>query len=296
MSKKYFTEHKHSSTLKIVGFAKSTCHMAFETKGQDLFGLNEAHRQPWWGGGETGWFQIHPKFDYMRANNRNDARHWPWLQEDHDFPIYMQDQFDEIPDSVRFPLEACIDKFGMYFTSTPAYELALGVLMGYERIEIYGIEMCADSEYVYQKAGFEYLIGMAKGMGVDIYLPPACTLLRGNLYAYEDLRAASRTYYGFRERYMLDQVEKKTAVMNEYTGRMKELEDLLRKPEMRDFDPALRKWVGDRYVSRRDEHMLKLAEAAATEGALHEIQSTVLWHDSQSIPLDRVEVTPDEQA
>jgi hypothetical protein len=294
MSRPIFQEYKHSNTVQIIGFAQSSRDLAFKRLHVDRWGLNEAHEQPWWKGGETGWFQIHPKFDYMRANNRNSPTHWPWLQQFHDFPIFMMDKFEEVPNSVRYPLELACTEFGQYFTSTPAYELALAMLMGYERIEIYGIEMSADSEYVYQKAGFEYLIGVAKGRGHDVYLPPECSLLRANLYAYEDLRAASRTYYGFRQRYLKSEVEKAVAELNLYTGRMQELQDVMQDPKAPSITPEYRKWLADRYVLRRDEHLVKMAEAGARDGALTEINELVRWHDSQNIPLDREPVVEDE--
>jgi hypothetical protein len=284
-----FPEHKHSNTVRIIGFAKSSREEAFKKPGSDAWALNEMHEQSWCDMSQiTGWFQIHPKFDYFRKNNRNSPNHWPWLQQWHPFPVWMMDKFDDIPNSVRFPLEDCIDTFGQYFTSTPAYELALAMLMGYERIEVYGIEMSADSEYVYQKAGFEYLIGFARGLGHEIYLPQDCSLLRGNLYAYEDLRAASRTYYGFRERYLTEQCQTSLAVLNQWTGKMQEIQEIMQDPEA-PIPMDSRKWFADRYIQRRDEHLIKTTEAAAWQGAWGEMRELVHWHDSQNIPLDRVE-------
>jgi hypothetical protein len=60
---------------------------------------------------------------------------------------------------------------------------------GYERIEIYGFEMSSGIEYSRQKAGAEFWLGFAKGLGIEIYLPPGCKLLGENepLYGYDQI-------------------------------------------------------------------------------------------------------------
>ena len=81
-----------------------------------------------------------------------------------------------------------------YFTSSFAYFMGIALLEGrteehkqagikpFERIEIYGFEMSDDIEYVKQKACAEFWIGMAMGMGLEIYAPENCQLLWSALY------------------------------------------------------------------------------------------------------------------
>jgi hypothetical protein len=61
---------------------------------------------------------------------------------------------------------------------------ALALLEGYRRIEIYGFEMSDELEYEKQRPCGEFWIGMAMGMGVEIYTPDNCQLLNGELYGY----------------------------------------------------------------------------------------------------------------
>ncbi len=71
----------------------------------------------------------------------------------------------------------------IYMPSTISYMIALAIHEGFERIEMYGVEMAANSggangtEYVYQKAGAEGLLMYAMGKGIEVYLPENCKLM-----------------------------------------------------------------------------------------------------------------------
>ena len=71
----------------------------------------------------------------------------------------------------------------IYMPSTISYMLALAIHEGFDRIEMYGVEMASNSggangtEYVYQKAGAEGLMMYAMGKGIEIYLPENCKLM-----------------------------------------------------------------------------------------------------------------------
>jgi hypothetical protein len=145
----------------------------------------------------SAYFQLHGKDSFKRdVAKRNVYGHYEWLKKKHGFPIYMQFVYNEIPDSVEYPLAKIVDKFfgkGItkggktfkYFTSTFAFEIALALYQGYERIEIYGFDMSGQDEFGSQKPCAEFWLGVARGMGVEIYLPPNNQLLWGPLYGYE---------------------------------------------------------------------------------------------------------------
>jgi hypothetical protein len=125
---------------------------------------------------------------------RNITGHYDWLKEKHDFPIWMQYKHDDIPDSVEFPLyEVCERFFGKvrrgdakwkHFSSGFNYMIAMALYQGYERIEIYGFEMTIDI-FAAQRNGSYLWIGIAMGMGVELYMPPKCLLVTGALYGYK---------------------------------------------------------------------------------------------------------------
>lgn len=180
------------NTVALVGFAKTSRDATpWDDEDTEIWGLNEAGIQDWfkrW----TRWFQIHPEDNFSRKDNHNDPNHLQWLENARGFPIYMQKHFDNIPESVELPLDDIIERYGNYLTSSLAYMLTLAMLEGFERIELYGFELGTRTEYHYQKANAEYLIGLARGLGFEIYIPPVSSMCKGKMYGYEDMTVVFR--------------------------------------------------------------------------------------------------------
>jgi hypothetical protein len=98
----------------------------------------------------------------------------------------MMERYDEIPSSVAYPVDEVVANIGIpYFTSSVSYMLGLAMLEGFDRIELYGLDMASETEYAYQKAGTEFLLGMAMGRGIKVYVPEKSLLLRAGLYGYD---------------------------------------------------------------------------------------------------------------
>lgn len=73
-----------------------------------------------------------------------------------------------------------------YAMSSPAWILGHLILRGFTEIQIFGIHLATQHEYIKQRPGFEWLIGKAESRGVKIVLPEACPLLKGShVYAVE---------------------------------------------------------------------------------------------------------------
>lgn len=162
----------------------------------EVWGMNNHHGKPWYKvDGITRWFDIHQK-DYIRESAYN---HWDWLQEEHPFPIYMQQKLDDVPNSVPYPLREIQnelignfirgeEKMEKLFSSTMCYQIAQALHEGIERIEIFGVELLGKGEYEHQREAMAFWLGKADGMGVDIWLPEQCSLLVQPLYSYEEIR------------------------------------------------------------------------------------------------------------
>ena len=189
---------KGKKTVAMVGMAPTTCAQApFEDKNVEIWALNEMHAWPWLKRADR-WFQIHHSDSWKRQTAKRGVEgHYNWLMENPlDVEIVMQYPHEEIPKSVGFPLrEVCNEYLGglrrgeakvKYFTSTLAYEIAYALLLGFERIELYGFEMSSGDEYIEQKGSAEFWMGIALGRGVELYLPPACILLYSNLYGGDE--------------------------------------------------------------------------------------------------------------
>jgi hypothetical protein len=133
----------------------------------------------------TRWFQIHPRTEYDTAVR--DHKHHDWLQQQKDFPIYMQKQEPDVPMSIPFPRDEIVHEFGQYFTNSISWEIALAIQEGFEQIHIYGVDMATDEEYQDQRPSCEYFIGWARGRGIKVHVPTESDLLKAFwLYPFED--------------------------------------------------------------------------------------------------------------
>jgi hypothetical protein len=188
-------------TVAIVGSARSSGPWApFGEEEIEVWCANELHGYPWVDvEGATRWFQLHPKKSFTQ---KHDFDHWEWLQEKHDFPIYMQQVFDDVPSSIKYPLREIQneligeiyrgeEKIEKLFSSTMCYQIALALWEGFSRIELFGIELIMDGEYAFQREAMAFWIGKIDGMCVEMWMPENCALLVQPLYAYEQIRKES---------------------------------------------------------------------------------------------------------
>ncbi len=113
----------------------------------------------------------------------------------------------------------------VYMPSTISYMLALAIHEGFDRIELYGIEMAANSggangtEYVYQKAGTEALLMYAMGKGIEIYLPEDCKLMNIKPY-HKGLQMITRqTLESLRKTYEQKRTDSKSQT-NHFRGQL----------------------------------------------------------------------------
>lgn len=191
----------------------------------------------------TRHFQLHPLWNCMREGNQNDPEHSQWLRVQKDFPIYMQDHYDEIPMSVRYPKEEIFERFKISldgpdhwreFDSTLPYMLALALYEGFDRIEIYGFEMGSETEYEYQRPNVHLWMGMARMAYLltgkpEIYIPDECKLLGWGtkLYGYEMIKGINPMEIEIDRNKFGNQMARLRDVVLEIEGRQKELNDQL---------------------------------------------------------------------
>jgi hypothetical protein len=176
-------------TIAIIGSHPGTrAEFDFNRSDADVWVFNEALKSDWCKRADAV-FQLHQPVIWRSSTNRNDPKHYEWLQTT-SVPVYMLDHFEDVPSSVKYPLDEIIaDVFGNnqqipYFTSSIAYAIALAVYRGYKRIEIYGVEMETQTEYEHQRIGVAYWIGIAVGRGTEINFHSR-TMFIEPLYGYE---------------------------------------------------------------------------------------------------------------
>jgi hypothetical protein len=201
-----WTPTRPTDRVEIVGFASSSRTLAhFDDPNVKIWSLNHAHSWiPRW----DVFFEIHPK---ERLQIKDEHSEWlkaqPGPNTEGYKPIYMQEHYDEVPASVKFPKDEIntwlakeFDAPPDYYTSSIAQMLALAMFQGYKSIGLYGIDMLNDDEYYYQRSGLEFIIGLAKGRGIKIDIPKESALLKCN-YIYGYVAPPDKEFSGQRVRH-----------------------------------------------------------------------------------------------
>jgi len=179
--------------VAIVGFAPSTMSdvkVLFDDPDFEIWGLNQLYlpfRQLGIAMAEhaTRWFQIHNRHTYDNAIR--DHKHHDWLASVK-FPVYMMKHEPDVPFCVPLPFGDIMNMLGTtYFTNSISWMIALAIIERFEEIHIYGVDMAQDDEYAEQRPSCELFIGIARGMGIKVYIPAKSDLLKTMwIYPIED--------------------------------------------------------------------------------------------------------------
>lgn len=167
----------------IVGFAGGRENAPYDDESFEFWGVNEM-----WQTKDVPridvLFELHD-YKWIKEGKRNKG-HLAWLQQAK-IPVMMQKHFEDIPNSVPFPRAPLEELYGSYFTNTISWEIALATYIGVDEIHIYGVNMATDLEYQSQRPSCEYYIGLARGKGITVYIPPESDLLKCFYqYGFED--------------------------------------------------------------------------------------------------------------
>ena len=113
------------------------------------------------------WFDIHQKV----AQSKDDLR---WIASC-PVPIYVpRDMLGLGPTTVLFPLQQVEQRFGKsYWTCTFAYQIALAMLLGFDDIGLYGVELGYGTrrERSVEWACVSWWMGYATASGVRLHVP-----------------------------------------------------------------------------------------------------------------------------
>lgn len=167
--------------VAIVGKAPSSLAFApYKDESWEIWWLGTgAHLIPRW----TRCFELH---ELGEGRKRWPAEYWQWLTTDHGRPLYIQQGQAEIPHARVYPQQPIVAEFGRYFTSSIAWMIALAIQEGAAEIGLWGVDMATDTEYAYQRANCEYLLGVAVGRGISVSVAaesPLCKCV--GMYAFD---------------------------------------------------------------------------------------------------------------
>lgn len=174
-------------------------HVPWEDVSIEIWVFNEAPLKPEKFKRWDALIQIHGEEVYSSPTNWVNLSYWPWLQQEHGKPIYMQEVDPRVPDSVKYPLEEVLTLVPYhYLRSSPAMALALAIHLGYNEIHLFGSELSSNTEYAYQATNYAFWIGFAHGRGIDLRL--RCWLREFNqrIYGYEGELQIGKDYFDSR--------------------------------------------------------------------------------------------------
>lgn len=231
--------------VAIVGFASNTLHLVpwFDPE-WEIWGMNQGHMH--FPRRADRWFEMHqpeatadvrdPQYIAFLSNKTIQVAATPETPEYTyslgGIPLYMIQQYDEYPTSMRFPIEDAINYVGQdYFMSSVSYMLVLAAMEGFEEIGIFGVNLAIGDEYFYEKPNAEFLIGLLRGRGIRVYVPQASALLKQfRRYGYHtDARPAQslKVLLSARIAEYRARLEKIQADGNVVLGAMREAEALI---------------------------------------------------------------------
>lgn len=173
--------------VAIVGFAPASRDLApYSNPEWEIWGMHELHKFiPRW----DRWFELHSPSVF--ENLPGGAGYTEWLKSQTK-PLYMREQFEDIPACQRYPVEEILRAYGRYFTNTVSWMIALALKEMEAKpdekhtIGLYGVDMAVGSEYGEQRPSCEYFIGLARGKGIEVIVPAECDLLKTAwLYGFE---------------------------------------------------------------------------------------------------------------
>ena len=137
-------------------------------------------------------FEIHKWDEVVKWGSPDAWRMFP------NAPVYLIEPRPEVKNSIAFPFDGLVKSFQIFedrneavMTNSISWMIALAIAEGFEEINIYGVNMSHHTEYGTQKPSCEYYLGLAKGMGIKVYVPKESDLLKSYfLYGKEEEKQA----------------------------------------------------------------------------------------------------------
>jgi hypothetical protein len=206
---------RRKEKVAIVGFAPTWNMAPFKDNSYEIWGCNEI-------------WQLLPRLDLLfelhsrkqiedKERDKVKKEHLSWMQNTKT-PILMQQHFDDIPMSIPYPRDFIKKRFDTnYFTNTISWQIALAIHLGFKEIALYGINMANDEEFKSQRPSCEYFVGLARGLGIKIFIPDESDLLHNWLdYGFDDDNASimCRRIKHFRDEHVGKKVGNETAAQN----------------------------------------------------------------------------------
>jgi hypothetical protein len=185
---------KATKKIAILGRAPSSLGLApYDDPEWDIWTLgNAAQKMDEQSGQQKGVVNL-PRWNRLFELHNLDEKKgtWPddyynWLGGDHGKPVVISAPHPDCPHGIVYPWQEVFDKFGTYLNNSVSEMIAMALLEGATHLGLYGIDMAqtdtalhnGNPEYQHQRPSCEYMVGIAKGMGVDVFIPDTSDLLK----------------------------------------------------------------------------------------------------------------------
>jgi hypothetical protein len=133
---------------------------------------------------KDAWFELH-RWEVQEPGFPEDPHGKSWFSPEYvrfmelfEGPVFMSSPVPSVKNCVLFPYQRMLDLHGPYhFTSSVAWMLAYAIEQRPKAIGLWGIDMASTEEYARQRPGCQHFLGLAKSMGIEIFLPPESDLM-----------------------------------------------------------------------------------------------------------------------
>jgi hypothetical protein len=146
-------------------------------------------------------FEMHPPLVWRDRVKPEWPGYYDWLKSC-PYPVYMQEKYPEIPNSVRYPKErlfaGCRAMIGRVPIGSQAdLMIALALAEGIRHIALYGIHYTSpvkDGDRLEQLLSIKFWLGVAAGRGVTLELPEGNPIFDtpADIYGYESHATAEK--------------------------------------------------------------------------------------------------------
>lgn len=148
-------------------------------------------------------FDLHPKLMWHDTRKPQWPTYPDWLAKCR-YPVYMQEKYPEVPQSVRYPYERIFAEFREHCGNQTDYMVALALSEGVTHLGFYGVHYDCETERYDQLLTMKYWLGFAEGRGVQLVIPKGNPLFSrpSKMYGYQTHQSAEE--YEMRRKKELD--------------------------------------------------------------------------------------------
>lgn len=84
----------------------------------------------------------------------------------------------DIPNARMLPWQSLVEKYSPYFfASSISWMIAEAIEAGATEIGLWGVDMAATEEWVYQRSSCQYFVLLARALGITVHVPPESDLM-----------------------------------------------------------------------------------------------------------------------